>query len=55
MLPTLDTAAIQAASEKAAVGVDVQADLQGSVEYKTHLLKVYAKRAIEAALSRARK
>jgi carbon-monoxide dehydrogenase medium subunit len=50
-----DTAAIQAASEKAADGVDVQADLQGSVEYKTHLLKVYAKRAIEAALSRARK
>jgi CO/xanthine dehydrogenase FAD-binding subunit len=29
--------------------VDVQADLQGSVEYKQHLLKVFAKRAIEAA------
>ena len=51
---TLDAATIQAASEKAAEGVDVQADLQGSVEYKTHLLKVYARRAIEAALSRAK-
>ena len=45
----LDAATIQAAAEKAPDGVDVQADLQGSVEYKTHLLKVFAKRAIEAA------
>ena len=45
----LDAASIQAAAEKAADGVDVQADLQGSVEYKRHLLKVFAKRAIEAA------
>jgi carbon-monoxide dehydrogenase medium subunit len=45
----LDAASIQAAAEKAAEGVDVQADLQGSVEYKQHLLKVFAKRAIEAA------
>lgn len=52
---TLDAAAIQAAAEKAAEGVDVQVDLQGSVEYKTHLLKVYCRRALEAALSRARK
>ena len=27
----------------------MQADLQGSVDYKKHLLKVFAKRAIEAA------
>ena len=52
---TLDAAAIQAAAEKAPEGVDVQADLQGSVEYKTHLLKVYCRRALEAALARARK
>lgn len=52
---TLDGGVIQAAAEKAAEGVDVQADLQGSVEYKTHLLKVHARRAIETALSRAGK
>ncbi|HVQ77085.1 MAG TPA: xanthine dehydrogenase family protein subunit M [Candidatus Binatia bacterium] len=46
---TLDAATIQAAADKAPDGVDVQADLQGSVEYKQHLLKVFAKRAIEAA------
>lgn len=45
----LDAASIQAAAEKAPDGVDVQADLQGSVDYKRHLLKVFAKRAIEAA------
>ena len=52
---TLDAVTIKAAAEKAADGVDVQADLQGSVEYKTHLLKVYCRRALEAALSRAKK
>ncbi len=52
---TLDAATLKAAAEKAAEGVDVQADLQGSVEYKTHLLKVYCRRALEAALSRAKK
>ena len=46
---TLDAASIQAAADKAPDGVDVQADLQGSVEYKQHLLKVFARRAIEAA------
>jgi carbon-monoxide dehydrogenase medium subunit len=46
---TLDAATIQAAAEKAPDGVDVQADLQGSVEYKQHLLKVFTRRAIEAA------
>ncbi|OGK81658.1 MAG: carbon monoxide dehydrogenase [Candidatus Rokubacteria bacterium GWC2_70_16] len=48
----LDAATIQAAAEKAPDGVDVQADLQGSVEYKQHLLKVFAKRAIEAAAAK---
>jgi len=44
-----DAASIQAAAENAPDGVDVQADLQGSEEYKKHLLKVFAKRAMEAA------
>jgi carbon-monoxide dehydrogenase medium subunit len=47
-----DTASIQSAAEKAAEGVDVQADLQGSVEYKQHLLRVFAKRAMEAAAAK---
>ena len=47
-----DAGSIQAAAEKAAEGVDVQADLQGSVEYKQHLLRVFAKRAMEAAAAR---
>jgi carbon-monoxide dehydrogenase medium subunit len=51
---TLDQATIEAASQKAAEGVDVQADLQGSVEYKSHLCRVFARRAIEAAVKRAK-
>ncbi|MGH7335025.1 MAG: FAD binding domain-containing protein [Candidatus Rokuibacteriota bacterium] len=50
----LDTAGIEAAAQKAAEGVDVQADLQGSVEYKSHLCRVFARRAIEAAVKRAK-
>jgi carbon-monoxide dehydrogenase medium subunit len=49
----LDAATIEAAAAKAAEGVDVQADLQGSVEYKAHLCRVFAKRALEAAVKRA--
>ena len=45
--------AIEAAAQKAAEGVDVQADLQGSVEYKAHLCRVFARRAVEAASKRA--
>jgi carbon-monoxide dehydrogenase medium subunit len=45
--------AIEAAAQKAAEGIDVQPDLQGSVEYKAHLCRVFAKRAIEAAVKRA--
>jgi carbon-monoxide dehydrogenase medium subunit len=51
---TLDAATIEAAAQKAAEGVDVQADLQGSVEYKSHLCRVFARRAIEAAVKRAK-
>ncbi len=50
----LDAATIEAAAQKAAEGVDVQADLQGSVEYKSHLCRVFARRATEAAVKRAR-
>jgi carbon-monoxide dehydrogenase medium subunit len=51
----LDAATIEAAAQKAADGVDVQADLQGSVEYKSHLCRVFARRAIDAALKNAQK
>ena len=50
----LDAATIEAAAQKGADGVDVQADLQGSVEYKAHLCRVFARRAVEAAAKRAR-
>ena len=50
----LDAATIEAAAAKAHEGVDVQADLQGSVEYKSHLCRVFAKRAITEAVKRAR-
>ena len=50
----LDAPTIEAAAAKAHEGVDVQADLQGSVDYKSHLCRVFARRAIEAATQRAR-
>jgi carbon-monoxide dehydrogenase medium subunit len=50
----LDQPTIEAAAQKAHEGVDVQADLQGSVEYKSHLCRVFARRALEAAVKRAR-
>jgi carbon-monoxide dehydrogenase medium subunit len=49
-----DAATIQAAAAKAADGIEMSADLQGSVEYKRHLTQVYAKRALEAAVTRAK-
>jgi aerobic carbon-monoxide dehydrogenase medium subunit len=51
---TLDTAAITAAAQKAADGIDINADLQGSVEYKAHLTRVYTRRALERAVERAK-
>jgi aerobic carbon-monoxide dehydrogenase medium subunit len=50
----LDSASITAAAEKAADGIQMTADLQGSVEYKQHLTRVYTRRALEAAAGRAR-
>jgi carbon-monoxide dehydrogenase medium subunit len=48
----LDAATIAAAAEKAAEGIQATADLQGSVEYKQHLTRVYTRRALEAAAGR---
>jgi carbon-monoxide dehydrogenase medium subunit len=50
----LDAATIAAAAEHAAHGIDISADLQGSVDYKAHLTRVYARRALEAATARAK-
>lgn len=43
--------AVESAAEKAVDGVTVLEDLYGSEEYKTHLAKVYVKRAITQALA----
>jgi aerobic carbon-monoxide dehydrogenase medium subunit len=51
---SLDAQTIAAAAQKAADGIEMNADLQGSVEYKQHLTRVYAKRALEAAAGRAK-
>ena len=50
----LDAATIAAAAQKAAEGIEINADLQGSVEYKAHLTRVYARRALEKAVERAK-
>lgn len=46
-------AAIEAAAARAVDGVEVLEDLYGSVEYKTHLAKVFTARAVKAALAAA--
>lgn len=43
--------AVEAAAAKAADGMTVLEDLYGSVEYKTHLAKVFTKRALTKALA----
>jgi carbon-monoxide dehydrogenase medium subunit len=45
--------AVAAAAARAAEGVNVLEDLYGSEEYKAHLARVYVRRALEVALSRA--
>jgi carbon-monoxide dehydrogenase medium subunit len=49
----LDQQSIAAAAEHAADGVSVNGDLYASDAYRTHLAKVYTRRAIETAVSRA--
>jgi aerobic carbon-monoxide dehydrogenase medium subunit len=51
---TTDAATLAAASQMAADGIDINADLQGSVEYKAHLTRVYTRRALERAVERAK-
>jgi carbon-monoxide dehydrogenase medium subunit len=48
-----DEAAIAAAAEQAAAGVDALSDVHASAEFRLHLTKVYAKRALQLAKSRA--
>jgi carbon-monoxide dehydrogenase medium subunit len=43
--------AVKAAAEHALDGVTVLEDLYGSVEYKTHLAKVFVARALKQALA----
>lgn len=50
----LDATSIAAAAQKAADGIAMTADLQGSEEYKAHLTRVYARRALEAAAARVK-
>lgn len=45
---------IRAAAAHAADGVDVNADLYASDEYRRHLAQVYTRRAVETAASRAK-
>ncbi len=47
----LDEATIVEAASHAADGVDINGDLYASSDYRTHLVKVYARRAIEAAIA----
>ena len=49
-----DAKSIAAAAAKAADGVTALSDLVASSEYRKHLVTVYAKRAIERAIQRAR-
>lgn len=51
---TGDAKAIAAAAAKAADGITTLSDLAASTEYRKHLVTVYAKRAIEAAIKRAK-
>lgn len=44
-------AAVEAASAHATNGIDVLEDLYGSVDYKTHLARVFTVRAVKAALA----
>jgi carbon-monoxide dehydrogenase medium subunit len=49
-----DAGVIAEAAGRITEGLDVRADLQGPAEYKRHLARVHARRAIERAVERAR-
>ena len=48
----LSAATIAAAAQKAADGVDPLSDIHASAEFRAHLARVHAKRALELAASR---
>ena len=48
-----DSGAIALASEQAEAGVDAISDVHASGEFRSHLARVYTKRALELAKSRA--
>lgn len=50
----LDDKTIAAAADKAGDGVDVNEDIFASADYRRHLAQVFTKRAIKAALQRAK-
>jgi len=50
----LDDAVIAGAAQEAGSGIDFNADIHASAQYRAHLTTVYADRAIRAAISRAR-
>jgi carbon-monoxide dehydrogenase medium subunit len=50
---SLDDAAINAAASHAGEGIDFNEDVHASAEYRAHLTKVYAGRAIRAAVGNA--
>jgi len=50
----LDEQSIASAGATAADGVSINGDLYASESYRTHLAQVYARRAIQAAASRAK-
>ncbi|HZA49677.1 MAG TPA: xanthine dehydrogenase family protein subunit M [Myxococcaceae bacterium] len=49
-----DPSAVDAASARAAEGLELRPDLIGSAEYKAHLAAVYTARAVRRAIGRAR-
>ncbi len=50
---TLDDAAVDAAAEAAARGVSALSDIHASAEYRLHLVKVHARRALKRAAANA--
>lgn len=48
----LDEAALKAAAEAAIGEVELESDNRGSADYKTHLLQIYVKRALEALVNK---
>jgi carbon-monoxide dehydrogenase medium subunit len=47
-----DAAAIETAAARAAEGIDLRSDLQGTAEYRAQLARTYTKRALTRALER---